>query len=1046
MPSTVDLKRLFTFPEVSGRRLGLRRRKPGGQVLLKRSQIASRRWPRVYVAKVAAELEAEKKQVAQEAVAQQARAPQQAQKDYDFYSTSDLNQEVLQRVNKNISNFGDLVKPYRKILFVCGDYPGYGGAATNCNALHMHFRSRGHETYAYYFNFEKGANAKHEWGKERAIGDLTEIKRVTFKPDLIILKSPCAYALKEAFKCPVYYLIGGIYSNNLGKYFYDIRGKREQDRYINRGVLSQIRRSTLSFTNSSHTREILEKHYKLDTRLFYSSFIPFINQTPLVDEGFDKRKYNYGLIVSNFATREIKNVRKSIGFLKGKDKVILIGKNSRKYEHLGFECVDLVGKNQLENYYKQIKYIVQDSFYESCSNVKIEGIYNGCKIMSDKTTFGILLMQQFSGNFFEQYITFINKKLLSLNITASIFIYSSSKVKKNPINCNLNIEYVNDRNIYYIMGNKYKLSTLLILYLPLQMIDDFSNFDQLMNKTSIKKYLFLGGIVNHMYHYIEKYNINNTIGYGNGYKLLYSKINHYNLKEYVFPYFNGVVKSKNALNKSFIHIGRLSLEKNQTFLINGFYRFLKEINDYSYKLYIVYRNNNDIEKYIINFIKNNQLEKNIILLGWMKQEDLFSFCIDNIDHNILTSTNEGLSGITLEMMKLGIPTISSNICCINEIITNNENGLLFEYVDYMNLLIKNKKNSKNLATDINKHFDTNLKHFIETLKKTVDDLPLFNKLSSCCLRFHKEFYKKDNYSIFITNKKQVQLYIGEHLRKGFEKSLFKTQTINKYSFIDFHDYNSPCIFYGIYGDNDINTLNQMKNTSIIIWTGGDINIVNRPPVVENRILNNVNIIKEKSKKYNIIHIATQKFLAESISSIGFEYKIYPFMGLEFNNFTPCIYERNIIYVYVGNWTEYYGISLILQVYEKLKHKYEFIFTSSYSDKNILNVASVSLKIPIIHVHKHNIKQLYMKTFIGLRFTIHDSLSATVQELGCMGIKSICNSIDSPSCYAYTDLDSIINIIDNEYINRNNINKIIRTSNETINYLKIGDELIDRLLY
>jgi glycosyltransferase involved in cell wall biosynthesis len=32
------------------------------------------------------------------------------------------------------------------------------------------------------------------------------------------------------------------------------------------------------------------------------------------------------------------------------------------------------------NYYKQIKYIVQDSFYESCSNVKIEGLFNGCKM------------------------------------------------------------------------------------------------------------------------------------------------------------------------------------------------------------------------------------------------------------------------------------------------------------------------------------------------------------------------------------------------------------------------------------------------------------------------------------------------------------------------------------------------------------------------------------------------------------------------------------------------------------------------------------------
>ena len=33
-----------------------------------------------------------------------------------------------------------------------------------------------------------------------------------------------------------------------------------------------------------------------------------------------------------------------------------------------------VDNNTMMTYYKQIKYIVQDSFYESCSNVKIEGL------------------------------------------------------------------------------------------------------------------------------------------------------------------------------------------------------------------------------------------------------------------------------------------------------------------------------------------------------------------------------------------------------------------------------------------------------------------------------------------------------------------------------------------------------------------------------------------------------------------------------------------------------------------------------------------------
>ena len=36
-------------------------------------------------------------------------------------------------------------------------------------------------------------------------------------------------------------------------------------------------------------------------------------------------------------------------------------------------------------YYKNIQYIVQDSFYESCSNVKVEALFNGCKVINSNS-------------------------------------------------------------------------------------------------------------------------------------------------------------------------------------------------------------------------------------------------------------------------------------------------------------------------------------------------------------------------------------------------------------------------------------------------------------------------------------------------------------------------------------------------------------------------------------------------------------------------------------------------------------------------------------
>ena len=297
----------------------------------------------------------------------------------NMYKLNSLNQNILEKINNNIYNFNKLISKYKNILFICGDYPGYGGAATNCDNLQKYYQSLGHQTFAFYYNFEKGKNARYEKNNNYWIDNLNEINNIKFKPDLIILKSFININLKNIFNCPIYYLIGGIYKNELDKYYYDINTFEEQEKYINKNVIEQIKNSDYSFVNSSHTQEILEKYYNLKTYLFYSSFVSFINKKLEEDINFKNRKYEYGLIVSNF-NRTIKNVNDSIEFLKDKENVILIGKNSNKYKDYGFKCVDLVNKDEINHYYKQIKYIVQDSFYESCSNVKIESLFYGCKL------------------------------------------------------------------------------------------------------------------------------------------------------------------------------------------------------------------------------------------------------------------------------------------------------------------------------------------------------------------------------------------------------------------------------------------------------------------------------------------------------------------------------------------------------------------------------------------------------------------------------------------------------------------------------------------
>jgi len=288
--------------------------------------------------------------------------PHYIDKKYDMFNLNYIDNNILSIINKNIDNFDNFIKEYKNILFICGDYPNYGGAATNCNHLENYYKNKGHNTYSYYHDYKN-----------------IDINNINFTPDIIILKSFIKANLKKKFNCPVIYLIGGVYKNELDKPFYNINTKEEQHKYINTSVIEQIKNSDYSFSNSLHTRKILKKYYNLHTELFYSSFVQFKDKQMIIDDNFNSRKYDYGLIVSNF-DRKIKNIEKSINFLKNKKNVILIGKNSNKYANYGFECVNLIDNKEMINYYKNIKYIVQDSFYESCSNVKIEGLFNGCKL------------------------------------------------------------------------------------------------------------------------------------------------------------------------------------------------------------------------------------------------------------------------------------------------------------------------------------------------------------------------------------------------------------------------------------------------------------------------------------------------------------------------------------------------------------------------------------------------------------------------------------------------------------------------------------------
>jgi glycosyltransferase involved in cell wall biosynthesis len=102
-----------------------------------------------------------------------------------------------------------------------------------------------------------------------------------------------------------------------------------------------------------------------------------------------------------------------------------------------------------------------------------------------------------------------------------------------------------------------------------------------------------------------------------------------------------------------------------------------------------------------------RIDRNVIFVGW--QENIYPF-IAIADFLVLPSLNEAFGMTILEGFSLGKTTIGSNVGGIPEIISHNENGILFEPGDsdelasLMLLLIKAPQLSKKLGLNGKKYF------------------------------------------------------------------------------------------------------------------------------------------------------------------------------------------------------------------------------------------------------------------------------------------------------------------------------------------------------
>ena len=677
-------------------------------------------------------------------------------KKYDFYTLNNIDSNVLSNVEKNIEIFNQVISQYKKILFICTDYPGFGGAATNCYELQQYYEKKGHNCYGFYYNYDK-TNKYNVTKSNYQVGNINNLSKLSFKPDLIIVKSFVTYNLQQRFKCPIFYLVGGIYLNSLDKYYYDIE-KPEQNKYINKYVLEQINNSTYTFVNSGHTQELLKKNYNIDSYLFYSSFVPFLNKsvTNSSEREFENRKYDYGLIVSDF-NRPIKNIQTSIDYLKNKEekeKIVLIGKNSHKYKSHGFECIDLVEHNKMEQYYKDIKCIVQDSFYESCSNVKIEALMSGCKI-EKKIVFISHELPNYGGSatncyaMFKYYSKYFNSKCIfidSLNYFSSLDKSEYNK-KFYDINIIYHNEDVNKKLLEYI-----NRTDIIILRSPQVPFTKNINFKLLKEISKIIISIFGGGLRNNFYKSINK--INSEQFLSGDYSSIYNKnhnvidikeltenenyMNVIKISDYVSTntnlydkIFKTVFKNKYIGNYLFSSINKSTYDVC-TYKNNSSNWVNRDIDI----LFVASSLSRNVKGYVffLNLVKD--LNYNIVVVGKKKTSTIIHENIkyipftNNINKYLIksklvinTSLFEASSNMLFEAIVSGCNILSSNIignsniyknCCIvNNYIDKNE------WIDKIKYLLKQPINCL-----IN---NNNIKQSVDNFKNYLLQDNIYNK-------------------------------------------------------------------------------------------------------------------------------------------------------------------------------------------------------------------------------------------------------------------------------------------------------------------------------
>ena len=171
------------------------------------------------------------------------------------------------------------------------------------------------------------------------------------------------------------------------------------------------------------------------------------------------------------------------------------------------------------------------------------------------------------------------------------------------------------------------------------------------------------------------------------------------------PTISKIFQKKQKNKENFIlNVGRLCKQKNQIMTIKAFSIFLKK--NKNFKLYLC--GDGPDKRNLENYVHKYGLQKKIIFLGWKK--DLKGI-YTKAKLFVLTSFYEGMPNCLIEASNYEIPSISSNVSGVNDILLNGKGGIILKDYNYhtlaqkMNHVIENYTNYKYKAKISKKKLD-----------------------------------------------------------------------------------------------------------------------------------------------------------------------------------------------------------------------------------------------------------------------------------------------------------------------------------------------------